>query len=229
MKKFNKTSKKGFTLVEMMLAIAIIMLISGLFVALIVAVKDSFYRVYNDNDSTDYAALYAQALENQMIYDFQNNRANTYYIDGTDYVLDMSNAPDGVNSADPFGFRAMNDFNHNKDGEIKWRVYLVAHTGTNTDYVSGSNYANSVVSSEHVIQYEFYMVDNYYNPGELVQIYSGSFWLPYHGDFQGVANTTPSIVIDSDGSTVSFDSTGGTHYTITPNKISVVPGGTTTP
>ena len=53
MKKFSKSSKKGFTLVEMMLAIAIIMLISGLFVSLIIAVKDSFYRVYNDDDSSD--------------------------------------------------------------------------------------------------------------------------------------------------------------------------------
>jgi prepilin-type N-terminal cleavage/methylation domain-containing protein len=50
-------NKKGFTLLELMLSIAIILIISGLLVGLIVAIKDGYMTVYNQNDSADYALL----------------------------------------------------------------------------------------------------------------------------------------------------------------------------
>lgn len=204
MKKIAKSSKKGFTLLEMMLAIAIILLISGLFVSLIVAVKDSFYRVYNDDDSTDYAALYAQALENQAIYDYQNNNGNSYHINMTaaegenaDFVLVT-----GANT-DTFGFRSMNNFNKNKDGKYKWRVYLVI------DHNSDGS-----LKSPGLVEYTLYMVDNYYDPGKLVQEYKGSFWLPNHGDFDAI--NEPSVKVVNDGGTVSFTSNKNGSMTVQP-------------
>ena len=66
-----KTNKKGFTLLEMLLAIAITMIIVGLFTTLLVAIRSSYYRAYNDDDCADIAQMYAQALENQVLYDCQ--------------------------------------------------------------------------------------------------------------------------------------------------------------
>lgn len=212
MKRVSKSSKKGFTLVEMMLAIAITLLISGLFVALIVAVKDSFYRVYNDDDSTDYAALYSQALENQLLYDVQNNTSRTYKISSTDYILVTGATPEGD---DLFGFRTMNNFNKNKDGVYKWRVYLTVRHEADGSLATTDKNGKSVAAG--TVQYTFYMVDNYYNPGQLVQTYSGSFWIPDHGSF---GNGDPiDLTVTNDGTLASFTSPSGTSYSIQPNMI----------
>ena len=72
----KRSNKRGFTLVEMLLAIAITLLISGLFVTLIATVRASYYRTYNDNDCADIAAMYAEALENTVLYDVQNGAAD---------------------------------------------------------------------------------------------------------------------------------------------------------
>lgn len=210
MKKLNKSSKKGFTLVEMMLAIAIIMLISGLFVSLIIAVKDSFYRVYNDDDSSDYAALYAQALENQVLYDVQNGQTRTYHISNTDYILVTDD------DIDTFGFRAMNDFNKNNDNKYKWRAYLVIERNADGSLPT-TNAQTGESIAENTVQYTFYMVDNYYNPGQLVQKYSGSFWVPSHGSFQ--AGDPAKLKVVNDGGSVSFSSASGTQYNIQPTTL----------
>ena len=51
--KIIKKNKKGFTLLELMLSIAIITLLSGLLIILVISIKDSFMTVYNQNDSAD--------------------------------------------------------------------------------------------------------------------------------------------------------------------------------
>lgn len=210
MKKFGKSSKKGFTLVEMMLAIAIIMLISGLFVSLIIAVKDSFYRVYNDDDSSDYAALYAQALENQVLYDTQNGNTRTYHMSATDYILVTDD------DVDSFGFRSMNAFNKNKDGKLKWRAYLVVERNADGSLPTVNKQTGETIA-ENTVQYTIYMVDNYYNPGQLVQKYSGSFWVPSHGSFQ--ANDAAKLKVVDDGGPVEFSSASGTQYKIQPTTL----------
>ena len=207
MKKLGKSSKKGFTLVEMMLAIAIIMLISGLFVSLIIAVKDSFYRVYNDDDSSDYAALYAQALENQVLYDVQNGNTRSYHMSVTDYILVTGD------DDDTFGFRSMNSFNQNKDGKYKWRAYLVIEHNADGSLPTTNKQTGETIA-DNTVQYSIYMVDNYYNPGQLVQKYTGSFWVPTHGSFQ--AGDKANLKVTNDGAAVEFSSASGTVYKIQP-------------
>ena len=66
------SSKRGFTLVEMMLALAIITIIGWTTVALMIAIKDSFMTTYNTNDSSDYALLYSNGFENSYLAHTQN-------------------------------------------------------------------------------------------------------------------------------------------------------------
>lgn len=168
MKKQNK-SKKGFTLVEVMLSIAIIVMISGLFVTLIYAVKNSFYRTYNYDDATDYAALYSQALENQILRDAQASRGGSilYRIQGSESEFYRIVNGAGGTSQPMFNLTQM----HNKDGNCKWLIYL-----DKCCYHKDS----------HILEYQLVLVDNYYNPGDEILRYDGELWIPVHTSDQGV-------------------------------------------
>lgn len=66
MRKFNK-NKKGFTLVEVMLAVAIIAMTAGMFFSLILVVMKSHANVVSANDCADFAMINARAFENSVI------------------------------------------------------------------------------------------------------------------------------------------------------------------
>ncbi|MCQ2467459.1 MAG: prepilin-type N-terminal cleavage/methylation domain-containing protein [Clostridia bacterium] len=66
MRKVSK-NKKAFTLVEVMLAVAIIALTAGIFFSLILVVMKSHVNVVTTNDCADYALLNARAFENSII------------------------------------------------------------------------------------------------------------------------------------------------------------------
>ena len=113
----KKKNKKGFTLVELMLAIALIVLISSLFISLMVAIKESYQRTYNANDATDYAQLYAQAIENVILQDTQRNVAS-----GSTFVYQVSSSDSTlmVNGTPIFQLEQMT----NRDGAVKWNIYI---------------------------------------------------------------------------------------------------------
>ena len=75
MKMINK-NRKGFTLVEMMLSLAIIMLLGGVLVTLIVSISNSFTTTYNIDDSADYAMLFAKGFENSFLSNSQKGGAS---------------------------------------------------------------------------------------------------------------------------------------------------------
>jgi len=110
-----RKNKKGFTLVELMLSIAIIVLIGGLFVSMLVAIKESYYKTYNANDSTDYAQLYAQAIENVILKDTQSNAAS-----GSTFVyqIDQADSTFLSNGSPIFYLEQMSNVN----GDLKWNV-----------------------------------------------------------------------------------------------------------
>lgn len=66
MRKINK-NKKAFTLVEVMLAVAIIAMTAGVFFSLILVVMKSHVNVVSTNDCADFAMLNARAFENTVI------------------------------------------------------------------------------------------------------------------------------------------------------------------
>ena len=175
----RKRNKKGFTLVELMLAIAIISLLGSLFVALMIAIKDSYYRTYNANDATDYAQLYAQALENMILKDTQANVASGSTIT---YSIDSAESTFMVNGAPAFELEQM----RNADGAIKWNIYLDKQY-TYFEEDSG------------MFHYRFVLVDGYNykygQPGTVQLVYEGSFWIPHFSD--------GSFEIQNNGSTVA--------------------------
>lgn len=187
----TKANKKGFTLLEMMLSIAIIVLVSGLFVSLILATKDSYYRTYNRNDSTDYAALYSQALENQILRDWQMmptiNDTIKYGItaDGTSSLAREV----GGSFQHPTPIFNLSQMT-NKNGDIKWEIYI----------------GNVVWDEENnKLTYTIYIVDNYYHPGSLQSTYTSSIWLPVHND---EFNYSQNHVTFSTGNSTRQDTAG---------------------
>ena len=160
----RRNSKRGFTLVEMMLAIAITLLISGLFVTLIATIRASYYRTYNDNDCADIAAMYAEALENTVLYDVQNKAADTIKI-GDHSILQNSN------TACKIDFSGIANFNTVSDGSgatiDKWIIRMICDFDASTGE----------------FRYKFFFLDNYIQPGYLHYVYEGSFWIPNYSEY----------------------------------------------
>jgi len=65
--KKNSKNKKGFTLVEMLLSIAIIVMIGGVIAGLCASISHSYATTYNINDAADYAVLFARGFENSFL------------------------------------------------------------------------------------------------------------------------------------------------------------------
>lgn len=160
MKKVNKYCKRGFTLIEMLLAIAITMVISGLFITLIVAIKASYYRTYNDDDCADIAAMYAQALENQILYDIQNGVATDTISINSDSILTNTLTTHQIT------FDQIDNFNR-AGTEQKWDIRMVCYFDSDTCE----------------FRYKFYFIDLYVNPGYLCYELEGGFWIPYYAPF----------------------------------------------
>lgn len=180
----KRNNKRAFTLVELMLAIAIIVLISSLFLSLMISIKDSYFNVYNSNDSTDYAQLYAQAIENMILRDTQRNVATGSTIV---YQIDSSDSTFLVNGNPAFTLEQMK----NQSGDVKWNIYI-DKSGTYFDEGSG------------MFHYKFIFVDGYDNefgnPGVVRLEYEGAFWIPH---FRG-----GSFDIQTDGSVTAHYNDG---------------------
>jgi len=157
MKKIYRNRKTGFTLIEVMLAIAIMLLVSGLFVSLIIATHESYYTTYNYNDSTDYCQMYGKIIQDQILADrqdssFASGATHTYYMDptqcqfmyGTTPVVELPRVT-------------------NRDGSLKW-IFAVSDVTFDSD----TNMCNIEIT----------VIDNYHNPGVVLYEYNFGFWVP---------------------------------------------------
>ncbi|MCR4688644.1 MAG: prepilin-type N-terminal cleavage/methylation domain-containing protein [Saccharofermentans sp.] len=146
-------NKRGFTLVEMMLSLAIITIIFGLTTALMVAIKDSFMTTVNTNDSADYGQLYAMGFEESLLRNTNNGDAGTWSIQDNLLKIDSTAVftPTQLKTTTPSGARV-----------DKWKIqmYFNVDSGGRVDYI-------------------VYVIDNYYDPGKLTYTYKGSLWLPH--------------------------------------------------
>ena len=162
MRKISKNNKKGFTLLEMMLSIAIILMVSGLLVTLIVCIKDSFMTVFNQNDSADYAVMFARGFEQSFIGKVVNETTENKY----EYKvgLDATNSYRLICNGNSV-FETSQSKTQN-DTKEKWIIKM----GYNWD------------ATRNMVNYRVYVWDNYYNPGKLAYIYSSGFMLPHFSD-----------------------------------------------
>ena len=159
MKRTAKNNKLGFTLVEVMLAIAIMLLISGLFVSLIIATHESFYTTYNYNDSTDYCQMYGKIISDKILAD----RQDTGFTSGSSryYWMNQSTCQfEKVGDTTPIIEMPRV---YNNDGTLKW---IFAVTSVSFD------------STKNLAAIEITVIDNYHNPGEILYEYTFTCWIP---------------------------------------------------
>ena len=171
MKKINK-NRKGFTLIEMMLSLAIICLIGGVIGGVCVSISNSFVTTYNIDDAADYAMLYARAFENSVLDSTRGKGATgdkwTWYIDN----------PKGMNGAPllkvdaPKDFGGLQDvftpkFIGNSNTPSKWSVIMFYGV---TEKVTGEQ-------KSILVDYRIYIKDNY-SRTDFITTYDGKFWIP---------------------------------------------------
>ena len=181
MRRTNK-NRRGFTLVEMMLALAIIAIVFGLTTALMVSIKDSFVMTYNLNDSSDYAVLYGYGIENSVLAKVSKKESATWKI--ATYTDDSSGMTQNcvlMCGDDEYVFLPSQMKTKDSNGVVvdKWIVETYFK-------VEGS-----------MIKYIVIIKDNYYNPTKPVMCkYEGSFWIPH----SSVTLTTEGDEYSMDGS-----------------------------
>ena len=160
-----RNSKRGFTLVELLLAMAIITIIGWTTVALMIAIKDSFMTTYNVNDSADYAILYANGFENAFLAATQNNTDNrTFRVREADNVLCRDK-----DTGEVFHPSQMKT-TRRKDGVVvdKWLVRMYFKVESN--------------DASQCVKYRIYVLDNYYSPDlKVMNVYEGTIWPPHIG------------------------------------------------
>lgn len=170
MKKTSK-NRKGFTLVEMLLSLAIICMIGGVIGGLCVSIANSFTTTYNIDDSADYAMLYAKGFENSFLACTQGEGeanqewwwtvTNTKGVSGPPLL--QVKKPKQTNPESVFTPR----FIGTSSTPSKWSVIMFFAV---EDKATGSN--KSVL-----VSYRIYMRDNYSKTSYIYR-YDGSFWVP---------------------------------------------------
>lgn len=168
MKKTSK-NKKGFTLVEMLLSLAIIVMIGGVIGGLCVSIANSFATTYNIDDSADYAMLYAKGFENSFLACTQGSG-----VAGNTWTWTISN-PKGV-SGPPL-------LQVTKPGAGTSNVFTPRFIGTSSTpskwsvimFYAVDEKANA--SESVLVKYRIYMRDNYSRTSYIYR-YDGSFWVP---------------------------------------------------
>ncbi len=182
--KHFRNSKRGFTLVELLLAMAIITIIGWTTVALMIAIKDSFMTTYNVNDSADYALLYANGFENSFLAATQNGTKATFRIRETDSVLCADYSSNEVFQPSQMKTVRLKD----KATVDKWKVRM---------YFKFQEDASdpTKLSTSQGIKYKIFVLDNYYSPNlKVMSVYEGTIWPPHVSGISG-----NKIVLKSNG------------------------------
>lgn len=182
-------NKKGFTLVEMILSLAIICIIGGVIAGICVSISDSFSTTYNIDDSTDYAMLYANGFENSVLSKTCGNGGEsgdvwTWSVEQTGNVplliIDKTDGP-RVPVFEP-------NFINTTGGDSKWEIRMFYNWNSSTKCIS----------------YKIFVKDNY-SRTHYVYMYEGSFWIPRfteRAEQSGVKDSrTIYLVDDSDSMT----------------------------
>ncbi len=164
MKMINK-NRKGFTLVEMMLSLAIIMLIGGVVVSLVVSISNSFTTTYNIDDSADYAMLYAKGFENS----FLANSQKPFSAGGECYWEVKNNAgvptlrvktPETSDETSVFDPQFLGT-----GSQPKWNIMMFYKWD----------------ADQECVYYRVLLKDNL-NSTDFTYMYDGSFWVPRYAD-----------------------------------------------
>lgn len=158
MRRIAKDNKAGFTLVEVMLAIAITLLISGMFVSLIIATHSAYYTTYNYNDSTDYCQLFGKIMQDKILSD----RQDSSFTSGTRKYMMNSSICQFTTASSTVPIVEVPRVT-NSDGTLKW-IFAVSDV--------------TFDSTTNVATIEITVVDNCITPGDILYTYDVTFWVP---------------------------------------------------
>lgn len=165
MRRHNK-NKFGFSLLEMVLAIAIIVLIGGVIAGICASISNSFVTTYNIDDSSDYAMLYARGFENSFLATTQLDASN-----GNTWVWKMSN-PKGLSGTTPLLTVTLPD---NTTKPVFTPSFMNSDASGN-DNKWGISMFYKYDATNEVVLYRIFIKDNYQS--NYVSRYDGSFWVP---------------------------------------------------
>lgn len=167
MHRYNKGKKKGFSLLEMVLVIAIVVLIGGVIAGVCAAISNSFITTYNIDESADYAMLYSRGFENSFLAITQSDGAS-----GNVWKWWIEN-PRGLSGKIPTLMYEKPD--GTKDAVFNPHFMTSSDPGDNNKWgVSMFYYYDS---ANECVLYRIFIKDNYDNTG-YVNRYDGSFWVP---------------------------------------------------
>lgn len=125
MRRINKC-KKGFTLVELMLAIAIMMLVMPCVIMLLMSISEANRSVFKKNDVVDYAYANRLAIESRII--------NAQSIGSGDHAISVSN---GIFTFDGNPLIDVETYFSHPNGTQTWDVYprfIISGVGV-VDYI----------------------------------------------------------------------------------------------
>ena len=200
MKRLNK-HKLGFSLLEMVLVLAIICLLGGVIGGICLAISNSFITTYNIDDSSDYALLFSRGFENSFLAKSQKSGASnsipaasntvTWYVNGSTSISSYPTLRCVEGSSDTAVFEPQ--FLGGSDGVYKWDILM---------------FYKWDAASERVL-YHILMKDNK-NGTNFTYFYEGGFWVPRFTD-RKVNNSSNSmnIICSGDQMTSGYLSTRG--------------------
>lgn len=165
MRRHNK-NKFGFSLLEMVLAIAIIVLIGGVIAGICASISNSFVTTYNIDESADYAMLYARGFENSFLATTQLDASN-----GNSWEWTIAN-PKGLNGTTPLLTVKKPD----DSTEPVFNPRFMTSDDASDDNKWGISMFYMYDDTNEVVYYRVFIKDNYQS--NFVSRYDGSFWVP---------------------------------------------------
>lgn len=165
MRRHNK-NKFGFSLLEMVLAIAIIVLIGGVIAGICASISNSFVTTYNIDESADYAMLYARGFENSFLATTQLDASN-----GNSWEWTITN-PKGLNGTTPLLTVKKPD----NSTEPVFNPRFMTSDDASDDNKWGISMFYMYDDTNEVVYYRVFIKDNYQS--NFVSRYDGSFWVP---------------------------------------------------
>ena len=165
MRRHNK-NKFGFSLLEMVLAIAIIVLIGGVIAGICASISNSFVTTYNIDESADYAMLYARGFENSFLATTQLDASN-----GNSWEWTIAN-PKGLNVTTPLLTVKKPD----NSTEPVFNPRFMTSDDASDDNKWGISMFYMYDDTNEVVYYRVFIKDNYQS--NFVSRYDGSFWVP---------------------------------------------------